>query len=174
MQLAQYSQYLIPSGGLSLNVGSARGYLAFVVDPIAGHSTGTGITVTASGLRFRESWTLAYGSPALVVPFKGNLIKVTGTGATIELIADTDPVTVSPITLASAYLGGTINTDVGQGTAPTPNIVINGDAVGLAKFAQLPSALDTSGNLKVAQPETTIPSTNSPTGKATAVITEAA
>ncbi|MCI4357353.1 MAG: hypothetical protein L3K18_09530 [Thermoplasmata archaeon] len=120
MQLAQYTQFTVLSGGLEINLGNARGWLSVVVDTVAGQGSGTGITVLISGFKVRQTFQVNYGAPALTIPFSANRIKVTGTGAVIELLIDTDHVVVAPVVLTpgTVLVGGTVNTDFGQSSAP--------------------------------------------------------
>jgi hypothetical protein len=90
--------------------------------------------------------------------------------------------------IVTASITGKVSTSIdGQtvGVAPATslagaaidprNVDLVTDSVGLAKTGQLPAVLDASGGLKTdAGQDTIVPSTDSPTGKALAVKTEAA
>ena len=114
-QLAQYTQFTVPANpGLEINLGNVRGWLSIAVDTVAGQATGTGVTVTISGFKVYQIFQLAYGSPALTIPFTGNLLRVTGSGAVIELLADTDHVVVAPVVLTpgTVAVSGTVDTNL--------------------------------------------------------------
>ena len=123
-------------------VDSATGnteYVQISADP----SSGTGITVRISGFKVYETFTVAYGAPALTIPFKGNLIIVLGTGAVIELLADTEHVVTSPVVLTpgTVSVGNVVETDFGQSTDPA-SIVAAGSSTAGATGA-LATALQT-------------------------------
>lgn len=131
--ISPYSKFTVGSGGLSLFLGNTRkAFLTLAVDVVAGQSTGTGVTVTVGGRGIREQWTVAYGAPVLgPVSIAGaNTLVVVGSGAIIELVVDTEPVQLSPVTLTpgsvTATVSGTVNTDIGQrGTTLVGNNPVN-------------------------------------------------
>jgi hypothetical protein len=144
MQLAQYTQYTVLSGGLELNIGNVKsGWLSVSVDTVAGQATGTGITVRITGFKVHQIYQVAYGAPALTIPFTGNLIKVTGTGAVIELLASTEHVVTSPVVLTpgTVAVSGTVDTDFGQSSIPNDLANNTGAVAGLVYSPGAPPAL---------------------------------
>ena len=112
------TQSAIPSGGLQIPLGPGlKFWLSIAVNTYAGQQVGTNVVLTVTGRRPREIITINYGSPQTTRQFEGNLVNVTGTGASIELTISTSKVDVTPVNLPSLVTANTV-TYVDNGTAP--------------------------------------------------------
>ena len=136
--LYQVTQFKVGSDGLTIPLGPGlKFWLSIAVDPIEGQPTGTNVTLDITGRQPRETITVAYGAPQLKRKFSGRLIRVTGTGAYIELWISTEEVEVTPTTLpitaAAIPITGNVNADITAsiqlGVTPTGGDLTSGNEV---------------------------------------------
>jgi hypothetical protein len=83
-------------------------WLSIAVDTVAGTPTGTSVTATVHGSGPPDSMIATYGGGAVTRYFRGKFILLTGTGATIELIASGTRTDVTGQVLPATVITGTV------------------------------------------------------------------
>jgi hypothetical protein len=144
-------------------------YLAVASNLISGQASGDSVMFSIfSRKNGRTDVQVDYGTTntTFATQYSGYLIIATvpaGASVSCRVVVSSEPFPLTVQTVSAATgtvvvssITGTVKTDVGQGTAPTPNIIIGADDTGIA------AAVNTLIS------DSVVPSTDSPTSKALA------